>query len=129
MKKLNAALVTVLSLVIISGVMFNTVSFASSINSNTHTNKISNDIPKSVLKNARIFAETTVLGKTDAELHSILTTHGLLQVLSQEGLTPKTFREDVRTEITSYLTEKGFTQTQILSALNSRYIKSHKNNI
>ena len=130
MKKINATLVTVLSLVIISGVAFSSVSFASSINGVKHVNKTSSsEIPKAVLRNARVHAETTVLNKTDAELHSILTTHSLRQVLTEEGLNPKTFREEVRVEMTSYLTTAGYSQSQITAALNSRYMKSHKNNI
>jgi len=129
MKKLNAALVTVLSLIIISGVMFNTLSFASSINTTSGTNKISKSVPKSELKSARIYAEALALGKSESELQTVLTSHELKQVLIQEKISQKVFREEVRTEMVSYLTQKGYTQTQILSSINSRYIKSHKNNI
>lgn len=130
-RKLNATLVTVLTLIIISGVMFSTTTFASSLNGTHHVGSKTSfsEIPKSTLRSARLYAETTVLGKTDAQLHVILVTHTLRQVLEQEALTPKTFREDVRTEMSSYLTSKGFTQSQILAALNSRYIRSHRNNI
>jgi hypothetical protein len=130
-RNLNAALVTVLTLIIISGVMFSTTTFASSLNGTHHTGTRTSvsEIPKSTLRSARLSAETSVLNKTEAELHNILVTHTLRQVLTQEGLAPKTFREEVRTEMTSYLTSKGFTQAQISAALNSRYIRSHRNNI
>ena len=130
MRKINSALLTVLSLVIISGVMFNTATFASSLSSTNHVNKTSSsEIPKSTLRNARIFAEASVLDRTEAQLQSILSTHNLEQTLSQQGLDSKTFREDVRTEMTTYLSSKGFAQSQILSALNSKYIRTHRNNI
>jgi hypothetical protein len=130
MKKINATLVTVLSLIIISGVAFNTSTFASSLGTTRHANKVSaSEIPKAVLRSARMHAETVVLNKTESELQSILTTHGLQQVITQEGLTPKTFREEVRTEMTAYLTSAAYSQSQITAALNSRYMKSHRNNI
>lgn len=130
MKKINATLVTVLSLIIISGVAFNTATFASSLGTTRHLNRVSvSEIPKAVLRNARIHAETVVLNKTEADLQAILLKHSLKQVLITEGMSPKTFREEVRTEMTAYLTAAGFSQSQITSALNSRYIKSHRNNI
>src|ERR1700685_2020168 len=117
MKKINATLVTVLSLIIISGVAFNTATFASSLGTTRHVNKVSaSEIPKAVLRSARIHAETVVLNKTEAELQSILTTHGLQQIITQEGLTPKIFREEVRTEMTAYLTGAAYTQSQITAA-------------
>jgi hypothetical protein len=129
-RKLNSALLTVLSLIIISGVVFNTATFASSMSGTIHEHRTSSsEIPKSTLRSARIYAETSVLNKTEPQLKNILLTHSLDQVLTSEGLTPKSFREDVRQEMTAYLTSKGFTQSQILAALNSRYIKSHRNNI
>jgi SOS response regulatory protein OraA/RecX len=130
MRKINTTLVTVLSLIIISGVVFNTTIFASSLNSTRQVNRSTvSEIPKSVLRNARVFSEASVLNKTDTQLHSILMSHNLHQVLSKQGLSKKAFREDVRAEMTSYLISKGFTQSQITAALNSRYIKSHRNNI
>ena len=130
MRKINSALLTVLSLIIISGVMFNTATFASSFSSTNHVNKTSSsEIPKTTLRSARLYAETSVLNKTEAQLQEILSAHNLSQILHQEGLNPRTFREDVRTEMTTYLSSKGFTQSQILSALNSKYIRTHRNNI
>ena len=130
MRKLNATLVTVLSLIIISGVVFNTATFASSLNSTRQVSRTSTSgIPKLLLRGARVYAETTVLDKTDTQLREILIAHNLKQILSQQGLSQKSFREDVRAEMTSYLTLKGFSQSQVLAALNSKYIKSHKNNI
>ncbi len=130
MRKINSAVLTVLSLVIISGVIFNSAAFASSLNSTRQIQKISSsEIPKSVLRRARVHAEASVLDRTDDQVHGILMSHQLDKILSEQGLDHKTFREDVRVEMTAYLTSRGFSQSQILSALNSKYIKSHKNNI
>jgi len=130
MRKINSAVLTVLSLVIISGVIFNTATFASSLSSTRQVHKTSaSEIPKSILRRARIYAEASVLDKTDDQVHGILMSHQLNQILSEQGLNQKTFREDVRSEMTAYLASRGFSQSQILSALNSKYIKSHRNNI
>jgi hypothetical protein len=129
MRKLNATLVTVLSLIIISGVVFNTATFASPNSTRQVSRTSTSGIPKLLLRGARVYAETTVLDKTDIQLREILIAHNLKQILSQQGLSQKSFREDVRAEMTSYLTLKGFSQSQVLATLNSKYIKSHKNNI
>ena len=129
MRKLNATLVTVLSLIIISGVVFNTATFASPNSTRQVSRTSTSGIPKLLLRGASVYAETTVLDKTDIQLREILIAHNLKQILSQQGLSQKSFREDVRAEMTSYLTLKGFSQSQVLATLNSKYIKSHKNNI
>ena len=126
-KKLNTALLTVLSLIIISGVMFSTTSFASSLNSISSTNNktTTSEIPKSVLKQARISAEALVLGKTDMQMQQILHSHDLREILKQVNMSPKDFRGEVRADMTTYLSNQGFSQTQITAALDSRYMRHH----
>jgi hypothetical protein len=130
-KKLNTALLTVLSLIIISGVMFGSASFASSASSvNTVNKSTASEIPKSVLRQARISAEESILGlQTEAQLRQILHSHDLAGTLKNENLTPKDFREEVRNEMITYLTTQGYSQTQITAALDSKYMRSHKHNI
>jgi len=131
-KKLNTALLTVLSLIIISGVMFSTTSFASSLNSISTTNNktTASEIPKSVLRHARVTAEESILGlNTEAQIKQLVHSHDLETTLKSKNLSLKDFREEVRTEMTAYLTSKGYSQTQITAALNSRYVRRHKHNI
>jgi len=113
--------------------MFSTTSFASSLNSVSTTNNnksTSSDIPKSVLKQARISAEESILGVTsESQLHQLLHSQGLKKVLEQDHLTVKEFREDIITDMTTYLANQGYSQTQITAALDSRYMRNHKYHI
>ena len=130
-KKLNTALLTVLSLIIISGVMFSTTSFASSLNSISTTNNktITSEIPKSVLKQARISAEALVLGKTDVQMQVILHSHDLKEIVTQEKISPKDFREEVQADMTTYLSNQGYSQAQITAAIDSKYMRQHRYHI
>ena len=113
--------------------MFSTTSFASSLDSVSTTNNTkpgTSDIPKSVLRQARISAEETVFNVgTEKQVYQLLHSQGLKDVLKQDNLTPKEFREEIKTGMTTYLTDKGYSQTQITAALDSRYMRHHRYHI
>ena len=127
MKKLNNKILILLSLLILSGIIFTGTSVANA-SPVTESVVISSGISKQTLREARLNAEALVLGKTVNDLRNILKTHKLSQVIKQEGFTIKTFREEVRNQVFNNLLDKGYTATQITNALSSNYIKTHTNN-
>ena len=111
--------------------MFSTTSFASSLNSISTTNNKTapSEIPKSVLKQARISAEALVLGKTDTQMQTILHSHDLKEIVTQSKISPTDFREEVRADMTTYLSNQGYSQTQIIAAIDSKYMRHHNYHI
>lgn len=86
-------------------------------------------IPKSVLKQARISAEALVLGKTDSQMQTILQSHDIRDILNQAKISTKDFRDEVRADMTTYLSNEGYSQTQITAALDSKYMRHHNHHI
>ncbi|HUC95399.1 MAG TPA: hypothetical protein VMR76_00380 [Candidatus Saccharimonadia bacterium] len=127
MKKLNNKILTLLSLIIISGIIFTGPLVANAATATAGV-QVTNNLSKHTLREARLKAEAQVLGKTPGELRVILMNHQLRLVVGQEGFSEKTFREEVRVQMYNDLLDEGFSASEITKALNSSYIKSHRNN-
>jgi hypothetical protein len=127
MRKLNSLVLTLLSLVIISGIVFSGVSYASPVatKKNSTIHAPNGSIPKASLRKARTEAEAEVLGISQQQIFNLMASKTFVKFLSADGLTPKTFREDVRSQMYSDLLTAGFSDHQITTSLDSRYIRNH----
>jgi rRNA maturation endonuclease Nob1 len=103
--------------------LFSSISFASNTNALKNHSR-HGEIPKSVLREARDQAESQILNISETKLQSMIKQHELRNVLKKLGITVKEFKSEVKTDVYNYLIDKGYTDLQIQSTLNSRYIKS-----
>ena len=82
----------------------------------------SSTIPRSVFQQARLDAEAQVLNTTTANIQAAHKNHSFKQLLQQANLTPKTFGQKVKAQITSELEAKGYSQDEITIALERKQI-------
>ena len=67
-------------------------------------------------------AVAEVLNTTTANVQAAHKNHTLKQLVQNAGLTPKTFGQKVRAQLTSDLESKGYSQDQVTIALQHREI-------
>lgn len=105
------------------GAGFGVASAATSTSaSNMNGNVGSSGIPRSVFSQERLDAEAQVLNTTTANVQAAHKSHTLKDLISQTGLTPKTFMQKLKTQLTSDLASKGYSQDQITIALQHKEI-------
>lgn len=90
--------------------------------SNMNGNVGSSGIPRSVFSQERLDAEAQVLNTTTDNVQAAHKSHTLKDLISQAGLTPKTFMQKLKTQLTSDLASKGYSQDQITIALQHKEI-------
>jgi hypothetical protein len=88
----------------------------------TNGNIGSSGIPRSVFKQERQSSVAQVLNTTTANVQAAHKNHTFKNLISQAGLTKQTFDQKVRTELTSDLESKGYSQDQITIALQHKHI-------
>lgn len=86
------------------------------------TNVGSSGIPRSVFKQARLDAAATVLNTSTSAVQTAHQQKTLGQLVTQAGLTKKTFVQKVRAQLETDLQAKGYSQDQITIALQHRDI-------
>jgi len=79
-------------------------------------------IPRSVLKQDRLDAEAAVLHTTTAAIEQARSNHSLRYLIVSSGMTAKTFRADVRSQLISELESQGYSKDQVIIALQHRTI-------
>ncbi|HVV66685.1 MAG TPA: hypothetical protein VHB72_01280 [Candidatus Saccharimonadales bacterium] len=90
--------------------------------SNMNGNVGTSGIPRSIFSQERLDAEAQVLNTTTANVQTARKNHTLKQLISQAGLTPETFMQKLKSQLTSDLESKGYSQDQITIALQHKEI-------
>lgn len=92
-------------------------------NNTTQTGNVgSSSIPRDVFRQERLDAEAKVLNTTTDNIEAAHKNHTFKQLLSQAGLTHKTFMQKMKDQLTSDLEAKGYSQEQITIALQHKEI-------
>lgn len=79
-------------------------------------------IPRSIFREERLDAAAEVLNTTTANIQAAHKNKTFATILSNAGLTKQTYAQKLKTELTSDLEAKGYTQDQITIALQHRTI-------
>jgi hypothetical protein len=79
-------------------------------------------IPRLVFKQERLDAVSQVLNTTTTSVQTARKDKTLSELISNAGLTKKTFDQKVKTQLTSDLEAKGYSQDQVTIALQHRTI-------
>lgn len=82
----------------------------------------SSGISKSVFRQERLTAASQVLNTSVANIQSAIKDRTLKTLITSDGLTPKTFRQDERAKLVSDLEALGYTKDQITIAQQHRLI-------
>lgn len=80
------------------------------------------DIPRSVFRQERLDAVSQVLDTSTTNVQTARKDKTLSNLISSAGLTKKTFDQKVKTQLTSDLEAKGYSQDQVTIALQHRDI-------
>lgn len=107
--------VTASGLLLVSGMG---VASAASNNGNIGTS----GIPRTVFKQERLDAVAQVLNTTTADVQAAHKNKTFSNLISSAGLTKKTFAQKLKTQLTSDLESKGYSQDQVTIALQHRTI-------
>jgi hypothetical protein len=105
--------------VTIAGTGFGVASAATNTSSG---NVGSSDIPRNVYVQERQAAVAEVLNTTTANVQAAHKNHTLKNLISNAGLTKKTFGEKVKSQLTTDLESKGYSQDQITIAMQHKQI-------
>lgn len=98
------------------------VGIASAAGTHSNTNVGSSGIPRSVFRQERLDAVAEVLNTSTSNVQTARHDHTLKQLITNAGLTKKTFDQKVKAQLTSDLEAKGYSQSQITIALQHRTI-------
>jgi hypothetical protein len=82
----------------------------------------SSDIPRTVFKQERLDAVAEVLNTTTANVQAAHKNKTFATLLTNAGLTKKTFAEKVKAELTTDLEAQGYSSDQVTIALQHRAI-------
>jgi hypothetical protein len=97
--------------------------------STTSGNVGSSGIPKSVFKEERLDAASEVLNTSTANVQAAHQDKTFSKLITSAGLTKKTYKDKLKTQLTTDLESKGYSQDQITIALQRTHIhhlKHHK---
>jgi SOS response regulatory protein OraA/RecX len=122
MKKVSLITTGLLTIGIVGAVGIGVASAASTSASNTAATVGSSDIPRSVFKAEKQASVAAVLNTSTANVQAAHKNHTLKQLITSAGLTDKTFGQKVKTQLTSDLESKGYSQDQITIALQHKEI-------
>ncbi len=89
---------------------------------NSTANVGTSGIPRTVFQQEKQDAVAEVLNTTTANVQAARKDHTLKQLISNAGLTPKTFAQKVKTQLTTDLEAKGYSQEQVTIALQHKQI-------
>jgi uncharacterized membrane protein YqiK len=82
-------------------------------------------ILRTTFRQDRLNAVAQVLNTTTANIKTAHSNKDLEQLISNSGLTRKTFREKVKSNVTSELKAQGYTQSQITAAFQHKHHFNH----
>ena len=121
MSKLKLFIISVAGLGVISAGAFGIAAAAT----NGSSNKLDiggSGISISTFRQDKLQAAATVLNTTTANIQTALKNHTLKQLIQNASLTRKSFLEKVRAELTTELEKQGYSQDQVIIALQNRQI-------
>lgn len=95
---------------------------ASAASTNSNGNVGASGIPRSVFKQEQLDAASEVLHTSTTNIQSAHKNKTFSQLISAAGLTKKTYSEKLKTQLTSDLEAKGYSQDQVIIALQHRII-------
>lgn len=121
MMKIKYVATALTSAVIISAGSIGVVS-AASLSSTKNTNVGLSGIPRTVFKQEKLNVVAEALNTTPASIKTARSNKNFKQLISNAGLTKKTFTEKVKSELTADLESKGYSQDQITIALQHKTI-------
>ena len=112
----------IVTLVLASGGVI-TASAIGAVSADTKSGNVgSSGIPRSVFKQERLEAVSQVLNTSTANIQAAHKNKTFSQLVSQAGLTQKTYREKLKTQLVSDLEAKGYSQDQMTIALQHKQI-------
>ena len=114
MKNIRNKALWLVSGLALSGIIFG-VATASAATPSTVTSR--SGVAHYTVRSDRLNAEATVLGVTPAQLQTELKTTTLKKLISNKGMTMKTFRQQVMTQVHSQLLSQGYSQSQVSKVL------------
>lgn len=121
MKKLHYIKTTLVGVSLISAALVGTASAAT-----THVGTAQKGgIPRDILRTERQLAMSQVLHTTTANIQSAEKDHRLQQLIKSASLTRKSFEQKVKSQLTIDLEGKGYSQSQIASALDRHHHGKH----
>jgi hypothetical protein len=103
-------------------IVASTIGAVSADSHNASGNVGSSGIPRSVFKQERLDAASQVLNTTTANVQAAHKNKTFAQLVSQAGLTKKTYHQKLKTQLTTDLEAQGYSQSQITIALQHREI-------
>jgi SOS response regulatory protein OraA/RecX len=118
MKKVSLISTGLLTMGVVAAVGVGVASAAAS----TKAGVGSSGIPTNVFQSERQAAVAKVLNTSTANVQTARKNHALAQLIKNAGLTDKTFGQKVKTELTTDLESKGYSQDQITIALQHKEI-------
>lgn len=95
---------------------------AATNNTNSNGNVGASGIPRSVFKQERLTAESQVLNTSTENIQAAHKNKTLSQLIKAAGLTPKTYHQKLKAQLTSDLEGKGYSQDQVIIALQHKTI-------
>jgi hypothetical protein len=120
MIKMNYILASVMGAVVIAG---GVVGVASAATGSSRTGDIgTSGIPRTIYETDKLDAVAQVLNTSTANITAAAKDKSLKQLISSADLTKKTFRADVKADLTTDLKNSGYSQDQITIAFQHREI-------
>lgn len=105
-----------------SGVLVTSAIGVVSADNRNNGNVGSSGIPKSVFRTERQVAAAAVLNTTTANIQAAHHNHTFKQLLQQNNLSPKSYAQKLKAELTKDLEAKGYSQQQVTIALQRKEI-------
>jgi hypothetical protein len=116
------------SLVGAAAITFGAIGAVSADTPNKNTGNIgSSGISRTEFKQDRLEAVAQVLNTSTANIQTAHSNKDLKQLIANAGLTKQTFREKVKSDMTSELESQGHSQSQITTAIHYKHhLHRHK---
>jgi SOS response regulatory protein OraA/RecX len=92
----------------------------------TNTNVGSSTIPKTVFHQERLQAASEVLNTSTSSIQTARKDHTVKQLISSAGLNDKEYAQKLKTQLSSDLEAKGYSQSDITIALQHHKDKTNK---
>ncbi len=114
----------ILSLATVGAISVGTIGIASAATNHSSSNGDigSSGIPRTVFKQEQLDAASEVLNTGISNIENAHKDKGFVKLISNAGLTKKSYRQKLKSQLTTDLESKGYSQDQITIALQQKLI-------